>query len=369
MQRKKIGLIINPLAGVGGTVGLKGSDGYEIQKKAFEKGAIKKSSDRAKTTLEILLPEKDKVVIYAAPGEMGSDLSKSLGFTTICVGEIGSVTTADDTERIATELNEIGIDLLVFAGGDGTARNIYNSISGSLPVIGIPAGVKIHSAVYAMSPLEAGKALLSCLAENISTRMAEVMDIDEEMYRCGKLQAKLYGYLPVPIIRGAMQNPKAASHNSENDVFGICEEIKEHIEQDMYYILGAGSTVASIKKSLGFEGTLIGIDIFYNGKMIAKDVSEKELVEITSKHKCKLIITAIGGQGHIFGRGNQQISPRVIQQIGVQNILVVATASKIYSLPSQSLFVDTGDEKVNETLRGYRKVIVGWQETLVCRVL
>lgn len=368
-MKRRIGMILNPLAGIGGSVGLKGSDGCEIQAEAFKRGAVRKSRTRMEEALTALQSEKEKAVIYAAPGEMGSDLACSLGFEVVTVGNTGMVTTGEDTKRIAKEMEKISVDILVFAGGDGTARDICQAVSARLPVIGVPAGVKIHSAVYAMSPREAGRALRACLSGQFDIRMAEVMDIDEEVYRKGKLQAKLYGYLAVPAIADAIQNPKAASHNSTTDVEGICEEITGRMEKDVYYILGAGSTLYSVKQALGCRGTLIGIDIYRNKRLVEEDVSEKTLLKYTKENDCRLIVTVIGGQGHIFGRGNQQISPKVIRQIGIQNIWVAATASKIYALPGQSLFVDTGDEKINESLRGYRKVIVGWQETLICRVL
>lgn len=370
-MKKKLGLIINPVAGVGGAVGLKGSDGDEIQKLARERGAVRRAGERTRTALEAISDLKDEFVIYSAPGEMGADLSQSMGFETVTVGEISSVTTARDTERIAKFMSEIPVDVLLFAGGDGTARNVCASVGEALPVVGVPAGVKIHSAVYATSPAAAGKALYACLTTKVKTRSAEVMDIDEELYRAGRLQAKLYGYMTVPVLRGVMQNPKAASHNDANDVGGICEEIKDRIRtSDSYdcFIFGAGSTVSAVERSMGLDSTLIGIDVMKDGKLIAKDVTERELLHITENNRCCLIITAIGGQGHIFGRGNQQLSPTVIHQIGIDHIWVVATGSKIYALPEQRLFVDTGDAELNEALRGYRKVIVGWQETLICQV-
>jgi predicted polyphosphate/ATP-dependent NAD kinase len=369
----KIGLIINPIAGIGGAVGLKGSDTEEIQKLAFERGAQKKAAQKAKLALEELSPPGVDVAVYAAPGEMGAELAASMGFDVTVTGHIGEKTTPADTVRIAREMSDIPVDILMFAGGDGTARNIYTGIDVAVPCLGVPAGVKIHSAVYATTPSAAGKALAACLENRASFREAEVMDIDEDQYRKGRVQARLFGYLSVPAIKNMMQNPKAASHNDDNDVAGICQEIKDQIAaesgRNRRYLFGAGSTVYRIMDFLGAKGTLLGIDVWENGHFLAKDAAEAELLELTRGKLCTLIITVIGGQGHIFGRGNQQLSPVVIRQIGLENIHVVAAAGKIYSLPGQTLFVDTGDEELNNRLRGYRKVIVGWQETLVCRVM
>ncbi len=371
MAKKKLGLIVNPVAGIGGAVGLKGSDGAEVQKLALQRGAVKKAGMKAKLALEAVLPLAEEFDLYAAPGEMGEDLAKSLGLPCEVVGHSTETTTPADTEAAARAMAALPVDVLLFAGGDGTARNVAAALGPVLPVVGVPAGVKIHSAVYACSPAAAGKALQACLSGTTPLREAEVMDIDEEEYRSGRLRARLYGYLSVPVLRGVMQNPKAASHNSADDVGGICEELKDRIGAALpgqCFIFGAGSTVTAAEKALGIEGTLLGIDIYAEGKLFAKDVAEKELLAFTKQHPCKLVITAIGGQGHIFGRGNQQLSPEVIRQIGPENIWVVAAASKIYSLPDQCLFVDTGDEELNAQLRGYRRVLVGWQETLVCEV-
>lgn len=371
-MKRKIGLIVNPIAGIGGAVGLKGSDGSEIQREAFERGAVPHSAERAREALTRLIDMKDNIVFYAAPGLMGVDIAGELGFETIVCSSTGSKTTPDDTERIAKLIKD-DVELLVFAGGDGTARNIYNAVSDNIPVLGIPAGVKIHSAVYAKNPAAAGDAIASYIESHSSYAEAEVMDLDEDKYRQGVLSTKLYGYMRVPRSKeGFMQNPKAASHNSENDVGGICFEITDRMAElpsDICYILGAGSTVNALKKHLGFEGTLVGVDVFMNGDVFAKDVNEKQLLKITSEKKCRLIVTVIGGQGHIFGRGNQQLSSEVIRRIGLDNIWIVAAAQKIYDLKNQELYVDTGDPVLDDELRGYRRVITGWQDELICKVV
>lgn len=373
----KIGLIINPVAGIGGAVGLKGSDGEDIQHLAAERGAKPRSPFRTAMALNEVLDWRDKIVIYAGPGKMGEDTADNLGFETVIVGSTDDVTTGKDTERIAGEMASLNLDYIMFSGGDGTARNIctaLDAVKSKIPVIGVPAGVKIHSGVYATSPSAAGKALLACLRGNIVFQAAEVMDLDEEKYRQGCVHTRLYGYLNVPTIRNVIQNPKAASHNSDHDVEGICEEIRERIinerkkGENNCYIFGAGSTVQKIMDYLGYESTLIGVDVVENDLMLVRDATERQLIDLTRDKNCRLIITAIGGQGHIFGRGNQQLSPEVIRNIGLDNIWIVAAASKIHSLPGHRLFVDTGDQDLNEALQGYRKVVVGWQEMLVCKV-
>jgi predicted polyphosphate/ATP-dependent NAD kinase len=409
VKKKAIGLVINPIAGIGGAVGLKGSDGLAVQKLALERGAVKKAEGRAMLALSAILDLREDLTVYAAAGEMGENLAKKMGFKTLTVmpptkaspartetaadtgseatgagtsaqrdrageslwSEAASVGTTGADTRTAVERIASLADVLLFAGGDGTARDVCAAAPEGLLTIGVPAGVKIHSAVYAVNPEAAGKALRASLTTAVPTQRAEVMDIDEAMYRSGTLQARLYGYLTTPVLRGLMQHPKAASFHRKNDIVGICEEIKDYIRKGDpgdCYLFGAGSTVLEVEKALGVQGTLLGVDVFQDGKLIAKDAAEKALDVLTRQHRCHMIITVIGGQGHIFGRGNQQFSPAVIRQIGIENILVVAAAFKIYGLPEQSLYVDTGDEDLDEMLRGHRSVIVGWQESLVCRV-
>ncbi len=355
---------------------LKGSDGADVQAEALARGAVKKAGIKAGQALEQLMPLAGELEVYAGAGEMGAALAASMGFKVTVLqgaGQGGVFTSAADTEAVARQLAVLPVDVLLFAGGDGTARNICAAVPAGLPVVGVPAGVKIHSGVYATSPFAAGKAAYAALNGAVELHDAEVMDIDEAEYRAGRLQARLYGYLSVPSIRGVMQNPKAASHHQAGDVSGLCHEIEERISEAndpaVCYIFGAGSTVMAVMRHLGLEGSLLGVDVVQNGKFLVKDATEADLLAISAKHPCRLIITAIGGQGHIFGRGNQQLSPAVIRQIGPERIWVVAAAAKIYSLADQRLFVDTGDEALNSQLRGYRKVIVGYQETLVCQVM
>lgn len=371
-MKKKVGLVINPVAGVGGPVGLKGSDGDQIQKLAEEMGAVRCAEERTRLALSHVMPLKDSLIMYAASGEMGYNLAISMGFETVEIGPVHQPTLPSDTEAVCKVMAELPVDLLLFSGGDGTARNVCQSVPETLPVVGVPSGVKIHSAVYATSPTAAGKVLSAGLTRSLQLLKAEVMDIDEEAYRMGRLSARLYGYLSVPVLRGAMQNPKAASHMSQYDTAGICLEIEERISHennpDTIYIFGAGGTVSAIEEHLGLSATLLGIDVMKNKELILKDANEKQLIKLAQKYDCRLIITAIGGQGHIFGRGNQQLSPEVIRHIGQENIWIVATSSKIFALLDQMLFVDTGDEQLDNDLRGYCKVIVGWHDTLICQI-
>lgn len=370
MGNKSLGLIINPVAGLGGRVGLKGSDGAEIQRKALELGAVPRSRERAMRALERVKPVAGlEVVTY--PGEMGEDAARACGFDPTVVGLIApGETTAEDTINAAQEMLQLGVNLLLFAGGDGTARDVYNGIGDSLPVLGIPAGVKIHSAVYATNPVNAGDlAALVLQGKIVTLREAEVMDIDEEAFRRGSVSAKLYGYLKIPFERRFLQGLKTPSSPGEQAARAeIAAAVVGGMEDGWLYVIGPGTTTRAITARLGLEKTLIGVDVVAEGELIAADVNESQLLELLKGRQAKIVVTPIGGQGYIFGRGNQQISPEVIEIVGKDNIIVVSTTGKIHSLGGRPLLVDTGDRKVDEMLGGHIRVITGYNEQIVYRV-
>jgi len=368
---KKIGLVINPMAGIGGKAGLKGSDGEEIQAKALACGVKPEAVDKATRALRVLEQMKAKIEIVTFEGVMGGAVAERLGFSVRVLGEARNAekTNSDDTERLAKRLVEEKVELILFAGGDGTARNMFNAVKMQLPVIGIPAGVKIHSAVYAVTPESAGQVAKQFLeGKTLKQKEAEVMDLDEELYRAGIVAPRLYGYMTVPDNRKKMQSIKMRS-SSENDTLDcIATDVIQSMKEDVVYFIGAGTTTRNIMKILGLDYTLIGIDAVKNKKLIGKDLDETGIWDIARKQNCEIILTAIGGQGHILGRGNQQISPRVIRRVGLDKINIVATKEKLLSLPQHRLLVDTGDRALDESFTGYRRVITGLDERTVCAV-
>lgn len=368
----KLGLIVNPIAGMGGRVGLKGTDGPEVLEKALSLGAVPESPKKAKKALEVLLTIKDKLEIFTYPGAMGEEEALEVGFNPIVIGDKKEEYSSQDTEEAAKKLVESGVDMILFAGGDGTARNIYNAIETKVPVIGIPAGVKIHSAVYASHPKAAGEVVLKYLKDkSIGTKEAEVMDIDEDLFRQGEVTARLYGYMQIPLEEELIQVTKAgeSSLGSEEEVLdGISEKIVDDMEDDVYYIVGSGTSIRPIMERLNLPNTLLGIDIIKNKELVASDVNEKKILEIIGDNKAKIIVTVIGGQGYIFGRGNQQLSADVIKKVGKKNIRIIATKNKLLSLGDRPLLVDTGNEEVNKMLSGYTKVLVNYDTENIVEV-
>ncbi|SHD78685.1 ATP-NAD kinase family protein [Schnuerera ultunensis] len=365
---KRLGFIINPIAGMGGKVGLKGTDGEEIVKKALSLGAKKVAPNKAKITLKYIKDNIDGLEILTYPGDMGEEECKELGITSIVVGNINMEnTTYLDTEEAALRMVEKKVDLILFAGGDGTARNIYTSVGDRVPVIGIPAGVKMHSAVFATNPLNAGKIVVDFFNNtNVEIRESEVMDIDEEQFRAGRVVAKLYGYMNVPYEQAYVQSLKAGGIYSDNICLeGIADYVIENMESDYIYLLGPGTTTKKILERMGLPYTLLGIDIVKDGEILVNDANETEILEIVEDKKTKIIITPIGGQGYIFGRGNQQLSPKVIKVAGKENIVIISTPNKLIDLKRRPFLVDTGEEDIDRMLEGYYKVIVGYDETYV----
>ena len=358
----KIGLIVNPLAGIGGSAGLKGSDGDKIVELALERGAKPKANERAKTVFEILKRDNKLPEIISAPGVMGGDILKELDIDHREVGSLRDKTSADDTIRIAKEIMEEGVDLLVFAGGDGTARNIYDAIGDKIPALGIPAGTKMHSAVFANKPESAALVIERFLkGEGYELLLQEVMDIDEEAFRNEILSTKLYGYLKVPFVTALVQALKSTrSQGQQSDIESICQYAVDTMEENTLYLVGTGSTLKPIMDIMDLNGSLLGVDAVYNGEQIGKDIDEKEILKLLDKYdKAKIIITVIGGQGYLFGRGNQQFSPEVLRRVGKDNIIVLATKTKLNSVGGP-LLVDTGDVELNEELKGYYRVVTDY---------
>ncbi len=367
---KKLGVIVNPIAGIGGRVGLKGSDGEEILKKAIKLGAKSESPDRAIEAFKVISKIKGEVEAFTYPKEMGEYELQKAGFTPKIVGQInGETTTAEDTIIAAKAMLDEGVDLLIFAGGDGTARNIYSVVKDKLVTLGIPTGVKIHSGVYAINPRSAGIAAINYLqSDRPKVKEAEVMDLDEEEYRSGRVTTKLFGFMNIPYNEHFVQNVKARSKSEDESFNSIAHSIIENMEDDFYYIIGPGTTTRRIMEILNLKNTLIGIDLIKNKKLVANDIAENQIWDIVKDNKVKIILTVIGGQGHVLGRGNQQISPRVIKQVGIDGIIIIATKEKLLSLTNRTLLVDTGDLDLDTELTGYKKVVVGFNEETICKI-
>ncbi len=373
MQTFKLGFLVNPIAGIGGSVALKGSDGEGIAEQALALGATAKSNFRAQQALEVLLHYQERIQVLTVSADMGETTAKSLGFDTQVIYQANEPTSAIDTENAVQALINEGIDILLFAGGDGTARNVCSQVGDSFPVLGIPAGCKIHSGVYAVTPKAAGRVIEKMVTNELVTLSdADVMDIDESLFRDGVVKAKRYGEMSVPCELQYVQAVKSGGKESDELVLqDIAADVINHMEEQLY-IIGSGSTTAFLMEELGLANTLLGVDVIQEQDLIATDITEPQLWQMLEQYDdqqgeqpAKLVITLIGGQGHIFGRGNQQLSPRIIQRIGKDNIIVIATKTKLAELNQRPLIADTGDQVLDQALSGLIKITTGYNDQVL----
>ncbi len=369
---KKLGVIVNPIAGMGGRVGLKGSDGVEIMDRARELGARPEAPQRMRQALQAVSRTASGIQVITYPHEMGEDECLAAGLSPVVVGHIESGrTTPRDTREAARRIAAAGADLLMVAGGDGTARDICDAIGATVPVIGVPAGVKIHSAIYAVTPRSAGEVAAMFLAGSaMNLREAEVMDIDETAFRAGTVSARLYGYLRVPEERQRVQCAKAGGGLSEGAALNsIAADVMESMEDPAcWWIIGPGTTTRAVMQALGLANTLLGVDVVRGRGLMANDVTEQQLLGLIKGGPARIVVTPIGGQGHILGRGNQQLSPRVLRQVGRANLTVIATKEKLASLGGRPFLVDTGDEDLDQALCGYVRVTTGYRDYVMYRI-
>ena len=420
MGRPPLGLIVNPIAGMGGSVGLKGTDTAAILSEARARGALPQAASRAAVVLDALATDRPGLELLTAPGAMGERIARDAGLQPTVVGSSHEgETAAADTRAAAQAMAEAGARLILFAGGDGTARDMAATLGDRVPVIGVPAGVKMHSAVYATSPRAAADLVLRVLSQgsearpcevmdidarlrevmdidaqlrevmdidaqlrevmdidaqlrevmDIDARLREVMDIDEEAFRAGAVSAKLYGYLPVPHAPDLTQSVKAGGVSSDRAALaGIAAEITSRMEAGRLYILGPGTTMRAITQALGLPKTLLGVDLVRDGALLAADATEAGILRaLAGGRPGAIVVTPIGGQGHFLGRGNQQIGARVVRAVGLDRLLVAATPQKLASLRDGTLHVDTGDPALDRALAGWRRVVTGRGNETVCR--
>jgi len=366
-MKRKIGLIVNPVAGMGGSVGLKGTDG-EIYKKALALGAKPVTPERTQDVLSHIR-HNESITLFVAPGKMGERYIRRNDMPYRVIGTVARETSKEDTKRISAKMLNNGIELLVFVGGDGTARDIYDSINSKIPVVAVPGGVKVFSSVFAVSARAAAE-MIETFVESTDVIEEEVLDIDEDAFREGNLASRLYGYLLVPNVKKLLQGAKEASVISGSSVEWkkeLATYTVEEMDKRVLYLLGPGTTLKAIADELGAPKTLLGIDAIFEGKSVGADLNEKGILELFDKYeKRKIILTPIGGNGFILGRGSKQFTPEVIKQVDRENIMVVATRDKINRL--DCLRVDTGDSDLDRLLSGYMEVTVGYKEKMMVKV-
>jgi len=353
---RTVGVVVNPIAGMGGRVGLKGTDGKVEE--ARQRGAEPRAPDRALTALRSLRAAGDvRVLAYGDP--MGEREAREAGLDPEVVGDPdGPETTAADTREAVRRFVERGVDLVLFVGGDGTAADVAETLAdldSETPMLGVPAGVKVYSAVFGVDPAAAGRVAASFE----ETERAEVNDVDEEDYRQGEVRTELRAVARVP----AAEQRQAGKQLAGGSVEGLVEGVAEDVRPGVTYVLGPGGTLDAIKDRLGVDGTPLGVDVYRDGRLLANDAAESDILAALGEENV-VVVSPIGGQGFVFGRGNQQISPAVLRECEVE---IVASGSKLDGLGV--LRVDTGDPEADERVRGWHRVRTGRMESRLVEVV
>ncbi|MFF3955177.1 ATP-NAD kinase family protein [Streptomyces sp. NPDC001890] len=395
----RLGLVVNPVAGLGGRVGLGGTDGPDRVRTALSLGARPLAGARAAAALGELAaraggPARDGLLVVTAAGRLGADSVAAAGLAEriVYAAGAGRETSATDTAAAVRAVVAEGVDLLLFAGGDGTARDVLGALGPSgvvgapgsrgvlgspghvpCPVLGVPTGVKMHSAVFAVGPRAAGEVAAAWLARagGVRLRDAEVMDRDEDALGEGRVTSRLFGWLPVPDVPVRVQQRKTGSTAASPEaVGGIAAEVAERIGEGLL-VLGPGSTTRAVAAALGADVSLTGVDALalrpgHPPRVVARDAGEDTLLALGPAW---IALSPIGGQGFLLGRGNQQISPRVLRSAGGrERLLVLCTEAKLAALGGRPLLLDTGDEALDAELSGHLRVITGRRRTSLYRL-
>jgi predicted polyphosphate/ATP-dependent NAD kinase len=348
---------------MGGSVGLKGTDG-NAYKKAMELGAIRMSHLAAKRALSLIRGD----IEFISAEHMGSDVLDYLEIPHLVIPMRSGETDRNDTKDIANIMKK-DCGLILFCGGDGTARDILDAVGTDVPVLGIPAGVKMYSSVFATTPEDVPNIVIGFINGYAELTEREVMDINEEDHRNGILSARPYGYLTVPYLPSVVQDCKGIyeGSNEYDEIDEVAEYIVSTMKNDTLYIIGPGSTAGQIMKRMGLDHTILGIDAVFDGKAVGMNMNERALLDLAGKYeKIILILGIIGRQGFFLGRGNKELTPSVIRRIGTDNIVLVSSITKLNDL--KELHVDTGDPELDKELKGYRKVVFRYARERLLKV-
>jgi predicted polyphosphate/ATP-dependent NAD kinase len=366
----RLGVIVNPVSGLGGTAALKGSDSVAIQRAALDRGAVPRAGERLRSAFAACRAVHDRIDVLTWGGAMGADALRDFALSVRVMGDPASPSTAADTQRAASALADAGIDVLVFAGGDGTARDLLDALPPNVPVLGVPAGVKMHSGVFAVTPDDAG-ALLRMLVDGelVAAVTGEVRDVDEAALRAGRIASRFYGELPVPAFGGFLQHVKTGGREDEALVVN---EIAEYVAERLAarggtWLLGAGSTVAAIKSRLGIMPTLLGVDIVRDGELLVADADARS-IEAHTDAETVLVLSFTRGQGFLLGRGNQQLTAEAVGRIRREQLWVVGSRTKLLTLDNRPLRVDTGDMALDRQLAGLVEVVTGYEDAMFYRI-
>ena len=365
------GLIVNPVAGVGGPKGLKGSDG-SLAGSALEMGAVLISGQRTAEAFESLIREaQDELIqlprIMTCSGKMGEDSLRQSGYRNFTIVYEAIEPTSDrDTTAAARIMKEKGADMIIFSGGDGTARDVVKGVGGGFPVIGIPAGVKMYTGIFLNRPSDLGRAVMDILNKGLGTTSVELLDFGQASDG-PNMGVGRYGKATIPLLQ-SIQAGKSEYPTADEDLEGISSYLVENMENESYYVMGTGSTVKNTVRMLGYMTPVLGVDIFRGKRLVASDVTDADLLSLLHEgRRLHVIVTPLGGNGFIFGRGNQQISKTFIASLKKEDLIIVASREKINRLGV--IRVDTGNTLLDSSLKGPVEVITGYASRKICEIV
>lgn len=366
-------LLVNPVAGIGGSVGLKGSDGADVQAEARRRGGRGRGAERALRALTTAGPAAHRAAWVTWSGAMGADVLDRAGLPGRVLGTSPVQTSEADTTRAARAMVDAPVDLIVFCGGDGTARDLLAAVGSRVPVLGVPAGVKMHSGVFATTPEAAGE-ILRALIEGglVRAAEAEVRDLDEGAIRAGEVRPRFYGEMAVPEQGGFLQHTKESGREREDLALEeiVAETLERIDERGGPFILGPGGTLAAVKSALGMEATLLGFDVWYAGRQVGTDVDGPWLERFVAEtaEAPTLVLSFTRHQGFLLGRGNQQLTPAVLRRVGRGGLWVLGTRTKLLTLGGRPLQVDTDDPELDDAWSGLVEIVTGYQDSLYYRM-
>lgn len=364
----RIGLVVNPVAGLGGAAGLKGTDGPDTVAQALRRGAVPQAGPRAARALGVLARAHPGAKIIAGQGALGADWASGLSVTVVDTAP--PTGTARDTKSAVAAMGPV--DLVVFAGGDGTARDVATCLPPGAGMLGIPCGVKMHSGVFAVSPETAGHLLADVVGAPDRVQWvndAEVMDIDEAALRAGHIAPRLYAHARVPMARGLMQAAKGGPRrDSAAALMAAAAEVAAGLAPGVLHVIGPGTSAGAVSRALGFQPTLLGVDAVLDGRRVAQDATAAQLSQVAGDRPVRIILGVTGRQGFLLGRGNQQIGADLIARAGRDGLIVLATEEKLAALATPRLHVDTGDAALDAALSGFVRVQTGAARFTMMRI-
>ncbi len=346
---RKIAFFINPRAGEGKKLGLKSSDDIpqadysESESTIIGRNFV--SSITFPESVHLIMPDFE---IYKSDGFMQFPYTLVKGWN--------NPSSSADTKNFAKKAISEGAELLVFVGGDGTARDLLDAVGHAVPVIGVPAGIKMYSSVFAYTWMDAVKELEFFLSNSVKFEDKEILDYDFKEDRL-----KLFGEMSGIQSKTYNQDPKQVF--ASTDISSLGYGIAADMSSEISYIIGPGSTCNSILEALGVPGTdLLNFKIVKNRRVVKSRAGEEDILAAMKDGNYRLIISPIGGMGILVGRGNYELSDRVLTELRPENLIIVATREKMIPINEIIMIAPVA---ISDRFGQYVRISVGIDEFVI----